>query len=131
MTISFIQPDGAHATSGYTHGIAVSGRLLFVSGQIAFDSQRKVVGPGDVEAQTVQVFENLKNVVTAAGASLKDVVRLGVYLTDRQHLDQYRRGRERYFSEPFPTSSLVIVAGLILPDLLIEVDAIAVLPENC
>ena len=130
MTISFIQPDSAHATAGYSHGVTVSGPLLFVSGQVAFDSQREIVGLGDVEAQTVQVFENLKNVVTSAGSSLKDVVRLGVYLTDRQHLDQYRRGRERYFSEPFPTSSLVVVAGLILPDLLIEVDAIAVLPKN-
>ena len=112
MTISFVQPDSAHATAGYTHGVTVSGRLLFVSGQVALDSQREIVGLVDVEAQTVQVFENLKNVVTAAGASLKDVIRLGVYLTDRQHLDQYRRGRARYFSDPFPTSSLVIVTGL-------------------
>ena len=127
MPFSFVKPTGLHPTAGYSHAVSLSGRLLIVSGQVALDDKRNVVGPGDIEAQAVQVFENLKKVLALGGAALKDVVRLGIILTDRANLEKYRSVRARYFSEPYPTATL-IVAGLVSPEFLLEVEAIAALP---
>src|SRR5262249_20060035 len=123
-----VKPTGLHPTAGYSHAVTVSGKMLMISDQVALDENRKLVGAGDIEAQTMQVFENLKKVLTLQGATLKDIVRIGVILTDRANLDKYRAVRARYLSEPFPTSTLII-AGLVTPEILVEIEATAVLPE--
>jgi enamine deaminase RidA (YjgF/YER057c/UK114 family) len=123
----FFNPATVHAPGGYSHGVVASGRLLVVSGQVGFDKDRKVVGAGDFEAQAVQAFENLLAVLAEGGASARDVVRLGVILTSRDHLAKLRDVRTRYFSQPMPASTLFI-AGLILPELLVELEAMAQLP---
>ena len=123
----FFSPATVHAPGAYSHGVVTSGKLLFVSGQVGFDRERKVVGGGDFEAQAVQAFDNLMAVLAEGGASARDVVRLGVILTSRDHLAKLRDVRSRYFTQPLPASTLII-AELILPELMVEVEATAQLP---
>lgn len=131
MPISFHQPpelfqSGPH---GMSQVATVRGRMVIVSGQVALDADGQIVGEGDFEAQAVRVFENLKAALAAAGAGLGDVARLGAFLADRKYLGTYRDVRMRYLSEPYPAST-GIIAQLIMPELLIEVEALAVLPED-
>jgi len=126
-TPQILSPDTVHPTTGYSHAVVTSGRLLVVSGQVGLDKNRNVVGGGDFEPQAVQAFENLMAVLKAGGASARDVVRLGVILTSRDYLPKFREVRSRYFPPPQPASTLII-AGLVTPDLLVEVEAMAQLP---
>jgi len=105
-----------------------AGNTVYISGQVSFDKEDRVVGKGDIEAQTRQIFENMKAVLEAAGGGLDDVVRINVYLTDVSNRPGFHRVRERYFrADRLPASTLVIVKGLIHPDLLAEVEAVAVI----
>jgi enamine deaminase RidA (YjgF/YER057c/UK114 family) len=123
----FLNPPEIHVPGGYSHAVTVSGQLLIVSGQVAFDKDRKIVGNGDFEAQAAQAFENVRCILAAAGARFENVVRLGAFLTDRKYLPVFREVRARYFSGSMPASTAVI-AGLILPELLVEIEATAQLP---
>lgn len=124
----FSSPDGLPPTVGYSHVAAVpaSARLIFVSGQIAADARGTIVGPGDIEAQTRQVFRNLERALAAEGAAWADVVKLTFFVTDTEQLATVRSVRDEFVDTAAPpASSLVKVAGLVHPDLLIEVDAVA------
>jgi enamine deaminase RidA (YjgF/YER057c/UK114 family) len=110
---------------GMSQAVSATGRLVVVSGQVALDGNGALVGRGDFEAQAVQVFENLAVALASAGATFGDVVRLGSYLTDMSNLGVLRDVRLRYLTEPYPAATAVS-ATLAMPDLLIEVDAIAV-----
>ncbi len=110
---------------GMSQAVSAAGRLVIVSGQVALDSGGSIVGRGDFEAQAVQVFENLAVALASAGATFGDVIRLGSYLTDMSNLGVLRDVRLRYLSEPYPAATAVS-ATLALPELLVEVDAIAV-----
>lgn len=125
MTREVIRPPNVHPATGYSHAWKV-GNTIYVAGQVAVDREGRLVGPGDFEAQAVQVFENLKAVLEAAGAGLEHVVKTTVFLTHFAHRDKFREVRARYFKEPFPASTLVFVESLAQPDWLIEVEAIAV-----
>jgi len=109
---------------GMSQALSATGRLVVVSGQVALDRNGAIVGRGDFEAQAVQVFENLAVALGAAGATFGDVVRLGSYLADMSNLGVLRDVRLRYLSEPYPAATAV-GATLAMPELLIEVDAIA------
>lgn len=111
--------------SGMSHVVSAEGRIVVVSGQVALDSEGRLVGEGDFEAQAVQVFENLAIALDAAGATFADVIRLGSYLTDISNLGLLREVRLRYLSDPYPAATAV-AAELALPGLLIEVEAMAV-----
>ena len=120
-------PSGLSKPNGYTHAVeAGGGRTLYVSGQVSLDASGKVVGAGDFEAQTRQVFENVKAALAAAGASLAQVVKITVFVTDLSGVAAFRKLRNEYFPKDPPASSMVKVAGLVLPELLIEIEAIAV-----
>jgi len=127
--IRHIQPQGLENNPRYSHAVVVeSGPLVFVSGQVAHDAQGRLVGKGDMRAQTRQVFENLKAALAAAGSDLAHVVRINAYLTDMSQLDAHRQVRQEFLaglSHP-PASTLVGVARLVDPDLLLEVEAVAV-----
>jgi len=110
---------------GMSQVLSASGRLIVVSGQVALNAQAELIGENDFEAQAVQVFENVQAALKAAGASFRDVVRLGSYLTDITNLSILREVRIRYLVEPFPAAT-AIETRLALPGLLVEVDAIAV-----
>src|SRR5882757_6706978 len=130
----FLKPDGLAAAKGYTHVVvAHPGKLVFVSGQIANNPQGQLVGKDDLKAQTAQVFENLKTALAAAGATFNDVVKITWYVKAYKpdYLGMLREVRNQYVNqaEP-PASTLVGVTSLFQDDYLIEVDAIAVLPDK-
>jgi reactive intermediate/imine deaminase len=103
--------------------------LIFVSGQAGIDESGRTVAAGDLDAQGRQAFANLTRVLGAAGASLSDVVKVTIMVTDMSQLDVIIKLREEYFSEPYPADTLLQVARLAQPDWLIEIDAIAVDPR--
>lgn len=112
----------------YSQGIlAEGGKLLFIAGQTASDKEGNVVGKGDIEAQTHQVFKNLSAVLKDVGGSLDHLVMTTTYITDRKYREGYNRVRQQYYKKNSPTSTLVIVTGLASPDYLIEINGIAVI----
>jgi reactive intermediate/imine deaminase len=124
----FIDPDALPPPAGYSHLVeAPAGRLLYISGQVPLDANGELVGAGEIEAQTRQVFENLSAALAAAGASWSDVVKLGYFLVDVGQLPTVRAIRDEYVDTARPpASTLVEVSRLFRDDVLIEVEAIAV-----
>jgi enamine deaminase RidA (YjgF/YER057c/UK114 family) len=110
----------------YSHVVVVEGRrTVFVSGQLARDREGNVVGAGDMRAQMRQVGENIKAALEAAGASLADIVKSNTYVTDIEEFFKHVDVRMEYFGA-LPTSTTVEVRRLAHPDLLVEVEVIAV-----
>ncbi len=129
MSTKVIQPKSlSDPRPRYSQGIlADGGKLLFIAGQTASDKDGNVVGKGDIEAQTHQVFKNITAVLEGAGGSLDNLVMTTTYLTDRKYREGYNRVRQQYYKKNSPTSTLVIVTGLASPDYLIEINGVAVL----
>jgi reactive intermediate/imine deaminase len=123
-----LNPDGLAAPLGpYAHvTTATPGRLVFVAGQVALDRDGNVVAPGDIEAQTEQVMENIRIALEAAGATFADVVKITNYVTDASEYPKVAPIRSRYLVAPYPASALIEVSALLLPGLVIEIEAIAV-----
>jgi 2-iminobutanoate/2-iminopropanoate deaminase len=127
-----IQPDALspRVVNGhvlYTHVVAVEGRrTIFVSGQLARDRNGNVVGKGDMRAQIRQVGENIKAALEAAGASLQDIVKTTTYVTDIDEFFKHVDVRLEYLGRALPTSTTVEVRRLAHPDLVVEIEAIAV-----
>ena len=120
---------GARAFSQGT--IAGEGVMLHVSGQVAWDADGNVIGVGDVEAQTVQVFENIKTIIETVGGTLEDIVALTLYFLDRDHLPAIQQVRRRYLKVPgAPTSTAIQVSGLVDPQLLVEITPVALIPHK-
>jgi len=128
MKRTYLEPDGlAPPPEPYSHAIRC-GDTLYIAGQVAFDEQNRIVGVGDPRRQAEQVWRNIGLAVEAAGGALADVVKITIFLKDVRHAPAEISVREGLF-EPgrFPICTLVQVANLGLPDLLMEVDAVAVL----
>jgi enamine deaminase RidA (YjgF/YER057c/UK114 family) len=119
------------APAGYSHVVEVrGGRTVYIAGQVALGADGKMVGAGDLRAQTKQVFENLKARLAEGGATFKDVVKLNYYLTDGSDLPAVREIRNAYVNtEQPPASTLVVVKRLFREDCLIEVEALAVVGD--
>jgi 2-iminobutanoate/2-iminopropanoate deaminase len=129
MATKVVQPKSlSDPRPRYSQGIlADGGKLLFVAGQTASDKDGNVVGKGDIEAQTAQVFKNLSAVLEEAGGSLDNLVMTTTYITDRKYREGYNRVRQQQYKKNSPTSTLVIITGLAHPDYLIEINGVAVL----
>ena len=114
---------------GYSQAWKVDGAqsTVFIAGQVSFSADGALVGEGDFDAQCRQVFENLQAVLTQAGATFADVVKLTVFFTDITNLPHYRRIKEEFVSGDQPASTAIEVKGLATPALLIEIEATAVL----
>lgn len=132
MAKQCINPDGLATPVGPYSNVVTSppGRLVFCAGQVALDPDGNIVGAGDIAAQTRQVMENLKLALESAGASFADVVKVTNYITDVNEFSKLARVRREYMREPYPASTLVEVKALMFPELLIEIEAIAVVGEN-
>lgn len=129
-----VNPPTSPTPPGYSHAVMVSGGgvTVYVAGQVAIDEDGNLVGEGDFEAQTRQVFANLVSVLHSAGAGLADLVKLGIYVVDHDaaKLAVFRRIRDELMGDVDPPASTLLgVDGLALPGLLIEVDAIAFVAE--
>ncbi len=102
------------------------GELVIVSGQAAIDEHGDLVGVGDFDAQAEQVFRNLQRVLEAGGSSLDRIVKVTIFLTDMANFPKIVELRGRWFTEPYPADTIVEVSALALPELEIEIEAIAV-----
>lgn len=130
-TLTFSSPDGLPPPAGYSHVVSIpAGRLVWTSGQVAMDAQRVIVSDQGWEEQTRLVFSNVGKALRAAGADWPDVVKLTLFVVDMSALPTIRAVRDEFVDTARPpTSSLVQVAGLFHPDLLIEVEAVAWTPD--
>jgi reactive intermediate/imine deaminase len=126
MAHEILKIKSVHSTVGYSHA-AKAGNTLYVAGQVAKDADDNLVGKGDFEAQCHQVFENLKNIMAEAGGTLQNIVKLTTFLTDYSYIETFRSVRTKYFPEPCPPNTLLIIESLAMPEFMIEVEAIAVL----
>jgi reactive intermediate/imine deaminase len=114
---------------GYSHAVHAAG-LIFVSGQVAFDADGSVVGVGDIGEQARQAFRNLGAVLEAAGSSFADVVKLTYFVRDIDAVGAIRAARDEFVDTASPpASTLVEVSRLFVPDLLIEIEAVALAPQ--
>lgn len=106
-----------------------AGDLLFISGQAAIDSGGKIVGIGDFDAQAKQAFENLDRVLRAGGSSLKNVIKVTIFLTDMGYFGRIVELRGQWFTAPYLADTIVEVRSLYSPDAMIEIEAVAVADE--
>lgn len=119
--------DPWNFTKRYTFSPAVrKGNLLFISGMTATDDKGNVVGVGDMVAQTRHIFEKMKELLEAAGSSFDDIVKTVDYVTTLEGYKGTADVRREYFRNGFPAATGVVVKGLVRPEALIEIDAIAV-----
>ena len=128
--VQYLNPPTLSVPTGYTHVVEVlRGRTIYIAGQVALDKSGNVVGKGDFAAQATQVFENLKAALAAAGATLDNLVKVTTFVTDMSQLAALRTIRGKYYGKNTPASTLVQIQKLAHEDLMVEIEAIAVVPE--
>ncbi len=106
------------------------GDTVYVSGTVAFDGDGNVVGEGDMYVQSKQVFGNIKEVLACAGASMADVVKITVFVTDMAAYGAFGRARTEAFPDGVPASAVYGTTTLVKPELLVEVEAVAVVASG-
>lgn len=126
--IRFSRPASMPPAAGYSHVAEVTGgKTIYISGQIALDRDGKLVGEGDMRAQTQQVFANLKAALDSVGASFDHVVKLNFYVLDVTQMPAVREVRDAYVNTQHPPASTAVeIRRFVRDGLLIEVDAVAV-----
>jgi 2-iminobutanoate/2-iminopropanoate deaminase len=130
MPFSTITTSDAKPVANYKMATRQDGgRLLYISGQVARDTQGNVVGRGDIKAQTRQVFQSLRQVLQAAGGDLKDLMKMTTYLTNIENFPAVAEIRSELFQGELPASTLIVVKGLFHADFLIEVEGVAAIQE--
>ncbi len=128
MTKQNINPAGMAAPSGYSYAVKKSGTPVFISGQVALDGNGTLVGEGDAAAQTEQVFRNLRTVVEACGGSMTDIVKITIFVTDAAYRPAVAAARQKHFADGhYPASTYLVVSGLAVPQLLVEIEAVAMI----
>lgn len=131
--IQHINPAGLAKSPNYSHIVtAQGGRTVYISGQVSVNAQGEIVGKGDFRAQTKQVHENLKTALAAVGATFDDLVKLTAFVvnSDSERLGIVREIRSQYYNGPQrPASSYLSIQALYDKDILIEIEAIAVIKE--
>ena len=126
MAIKFHNPKTVSLAGKYSLGAEVppGARMFYVSGQVGVDSRGKL--QAGIEKQCEQVFKNIGQVLKSAGMGFSDIVKVTTFLTDSRFIVPYRTVRDRFFAEPpYPASTLLIVAGLADPGMLVEIEAVA------
>lgn len=107
------------------------GSVLVLSGQASIDPDSgELVGVGDFDAQAAQTFANLERVLALGGCGLEDIFKVTIYLTDMTRFPKIMELRQRHFTPPYPADTIVEVSSLALPELMIEIDAMAIVPEG-
>ena len=131
MKKEYLNPKELNTPRFYTHAVSASGagKLVYVSGQVSWDASGNVVGKGDMRAQSEQVFRNVGAALKAAGAGWDDVIKMNGYMVGMhaERVSAYREVRQRFLKQgALPASTLVGVERLVDPDLLLEVEVVAV-----
>ena len=131
MSLEFLQPQGWPRASGYAHGVAAHGRLVFISGQVGWDEKQRFLA-SDLPGQVRTALENVAVVLAAAGGRPEHITRMTWYVVDK---DDYRRRRgdigasyRLVMGRHFPAMSVVEVSGLVEDEALVEIEATAVVP---
>jgi 2-iminobutanoate/2-iminopropanoate deaminase len=106
------------------------GNLVFVSGQAGVGDDGRIVGNGDFDAQSDQAFRNLERALKAAGSSLRHVAKVTIFLTSMENFAKIVELRRRWFTAPYPADTIVEVSALYSPEAMIEIEAIALIPEH-
>lgn len=132
MNREILNPATLARPSGFSHGILTSGgRLLFLAGQTASDAEGQIVAPGDIVAQYEQVLRNLQTVIEAAGGTMQDIVKMTIFIGDRDayraHLKPLGRVHRAYFGNHYPATALLEITRFFQDGALIEIEGIAVL----
>ena len=126
MPFSTISTPEAKPVANYKMATRLeSGRLLYVSGQVAWDGTGNLVGKGDVRAQARQAFANLRGVLQAAGGDVQNLMKITTYITRIEDFPAVAEARSATFSGELPASTLIVVKALFHPDFLIEVEGVA------
>ena len=126
MSREIVSLKNMHPTVGYSH-VARAGNMLFLAGQVAKDKEGNLVGIGDLEVQVRQVYTNLKTILEECGGGLRNIVKMTTFLTHFSYVETHRNVRNEFFQEPLPPNTLLIVESLAIPELMVEIEAIAVL----
>lgn len=129
--VRFVKSENLPPSPGYSQAVEIRrGRIIYVAGQVALDRSGKVVGEGDMRAQAQQTFENLQAALEASGAKFENVVKLNYYVSDITQLPVVREVRDKFVNTANPpVSTAVEVKRLFREPFLIEVEAVAVVPE--
>ena len=128
--LDHLRPSGLHHNPAYSHVVTATGaRTIYISGQVSTDEEGRIVGEGDLAAQTTQVMQNLGHALKAAGASYANIVKITTYVVDYrpEHRTVIGQARAPFFAGGAPpASTLVGVSALALPEWLVEIEAVAV-----
>jgi reactive intermediate/imine deaminase len=129
--VRFVKSENLPPSPGYSQAVEVrGGRIVYIAGQVAVDRSGKVVGENDMRAQAQQTFENLKAALEASGAKFENVVKLNYYFSDITQLPVVREVRDKFINTANPPASTAVeVKRLFREPFLIEVEAVAVVPE--
>ena len=131
MTVRFNPPSGwPQLGRAFNHGVVEpEGRRLHITGQVAWDSEGQVVGLGDCETQVRKSFDNVESILAAVGGRLEDIVTMTIYFLDPADLPAIQKVRaEKLAPEVAPASTIIQTPGLVVPELLVELVPIAVIP---
>jgi enamine deaminase RidA (YjgF/YER057c/UK114 family) len=132
MNRDILNPPSLARPGGFSHGILTTGgRLLFLAGQTASDASGQIVAAGDIVAQYEQVLQNLQTVVEAAGGTMQDIVKLTIFVGDRDgyraHLKPLGKIHRAYFGTYYPATALLEISRFFQDEAMIEIEGIAVL----
>ena len=131
--VQLINPTTVAAPHGYSHAAVIdlgNCKMVILSGQVALDAKGNLVGANDIVKQTEQVFRNIKSIIEAAGGKMDHLVKLGYFTTDVSQIQGIRTIRDQFINTKTPpASTLVQVNKLFRDDVLIEIEATAVIPK--
>jgi 2-iminobutanoate/2-iminopropanoate deaminase len=130
MAKTTLNPEGLPVPRGSYSVVTISqpGRMVFIAGQTASDTEGNIVGVGDARAQTRYILGKIKRAVEAAGGTINDLVAMNIFTTDVRYHRDINETRREVLGSNFPTSTMVQVVALARPELMLEVNAIAVIP---
>jgi enamine deaminase RidA (YjgF/YER057c/UK114 family) len=128
MAKQIINPAGMAKPTGYSYAVKKAGTPIFIAGQVALDGAGKLVGEGDAAQQSEQAFRNLRTVVEACGGTMDDIVKITIFVTDTAYRPAVAAARQKHFKEgEHPASTYLVVSALAVPQLLVEVEAVAMI----
>ena len=128
MPYTTITPAEAKPVAAYKLATRMEGgRLLYIAGQVARDAEGNVLAPGDIRTQARQVFQNLRQVLQAAGGDVDNLLKITTYITNIENFPAVAEERRQFFPSELPASTLIVVTCLAQPELLIEVEGMAAL----
>jgi 2-iminobutanoate/2-iminopropanoate deaminase len=132
--VKFINSASVSTPKGYSHAVQIdlgTCKMLMISGQVALDNKGDLVGKDDFSKQTEQVFQNIKSIVESAGGNMDNVIKLGYFVMDVSQIQTLRSIRDKFVNvKNPPASTLVQVSKLFRNDILIEVEATAIIPNK-